>query len=79
MFHPLYESRRDRAEADRSELIWRSWPRDPAASAAWLGLALADWLFGLKPPWRIKRDRPIPVAMALRQARHPADCEAAND
>jgi hypothetical protein len=79
MFHPLYESRRDRAEAERLDHIWRSWPQDPAAGAAWLGMALADWLFGQAWPWRSRRERPIPVAMALRQARHPADCEAAND
>ncbi|WP_304171601.1 hypothetical protein [Phenylobacterium aquaticum] len=79
MFHPPYESRRDRAEAERLELFWRSWPRDSVSSAAWLGLVLAELLFGLNPPWSRRRDRPIPVAMALRQARHPADCEAAND
>lgn len=79
MFHSLDEARRDRAEAQRLDFLIRSWPREPQAGAAWLGLYLAERLFGLDAPWRKRRGRPVPVAAALRQVARPRRLEAAND
>ncbi|HPA39300.1 MAG TPA: hypothetical protein PLV04_11175 [Phenylobacterium sp.] len=79
MFHSLDEARRDRAEAERLDFLIRSWPHDPNAGAAWLGLYLAERLFGADAPWRRRRGRPIAIAAALRQVARPRRLEAAND
>lgn len=79
MFHSLDEARRDRAEAQRLDFLIRSWPREPQAGAAWLGLYLAERLFGVDAPWRKRSGRPVPVAAALRQVARPRRLEAAND
>lgn len=79
MFHPLNEARRDRAEADRLDFLIRSWPRDPMGGAAWLGLFLAERMFGVDAPWRRGRGRPVPIAAALRHVAPPRNLGAAND
>lgn len=87
MFHPLDDVRRERAEADRLDIMWRHWPAGPEYAAAFLGILLAEKLVGLRPPWRRDDVKPVanPLVLTLsrpgraRFAFKPPSRSAAND